>query len=81
MSGYGGPDDDSTNAQAFVDNYIDLARSLLPSGESFLCCRECDVLIPEKRRQALKGVQRCVECQTKWEGTNKPKIKTVTYML
>lgn len=80
MSGYGGPDDDAINAQAFVDNYIDLARSQLPTGESAKYCIECGEEIPEARRLALPGVKHCIECQT-IRDKNKIKIKTVTYML
>lgn len=80
MSGYGNADDDAVNAQAFVDNYIDLAISQLPSGESSLFCVCCGDRIPEKRRLALRGVKHCIPCQQQRESV-KVKIKTVTYML
>lgn len=80
MSGYGGVDDDQINAQAFVDNYIDLARSQLPIGESAKYCVECGEEIPEARRLALPGVKHCIPCQTERD-KQKIKIKTVTYML
>lgn len=32
--------------------------------ESARICTECDGPIPEARRQAVLGVQTCVECQT-----------------
>jgi phage/conjugal plasmid C-4 type zinc finger TraR family protein len=35
-----------------------------PSRPSATQCIECDVDIPEKRRQILPGVQLCVLCQT-----------------
>jgi phage/conjugal plasmid C-4 type zinc finger TraR family protein len=35
-----------------------------PSRPSATPCIECDIVIPEKRRQVLPGVQLCVECQT-----------------
>lgn len=80
MSGYGGPDDDAINAQAMVDNYIDLALSQLPMGESSELCVCCGSRIPERRRLALKGVKHCIPCQEDREKV-KVKIKTVTYML
>lgn len=82
MSGYGGPDDEATNAQAFIDNYVSLAISQLPTGESALFCVECSCVIPEKRRLVLQGVKRCVSCQQAIE-KKQPKVKivTITYML
>ncbi|MGI2146255.1 TraR/DksA C4-type zinc finger protein [Shewanella frigidimarina] len=35
-----------------------------PSRPSANKCIECDIAIPEKRRQLLPGVQLCVECKT-----------------
>lgn len=49
---------------ATVDSEVARARSRLPKGESALVCDDCDAKIPEKRRQALPGVRRCVTCQT-----------------
>ena len=80
MSGYGGPDDDAINAQAFVDNYIELAISQLPTGESAKYCVECGDEIPEARRLALPGVKHCIPCQQERD-KQKISIKTVTYML
>ena len=30
---------------------------------SLVYCEDCDALIPEKRRQLIPGVSRCVACQ------------------
>ena len=30
-------------------------------------CEDCDAPIPEKRRQLIPGVNRCVDCQQKYE--------------
>lgn len=38
--------------------------------ESNYECEDCDNKIPEQRR-ALKGVTRCVQCQTKFEAKQK----------
>ena len=39
------------------------ARALTPSGESAEECEECGEPIPQKRREAVPGVQTCVACQ------------------
>ena len=49
---------------ASVKDAVAHARQQLPSGESLQFCEECDVEIPELRRQALPGVRLCVSCQT-----------------
>ena len=48
---------------ATVEDAIKRARSQLPQGESLSRCEECDVPIPEARRQAVPGVRLCVPCQ------------------
>jgi phage/conjugal plasmid C-4 type zinc finger TraR family protein len=80
MSGYGGVDDDATNAQEIVNNYIALAISRLPTGESSQSCHECGYMIPLARRRALPGVKHCIPCQVERDKI-KIRIKTVTYML
>lgn len=42
------------------------ARKQLASQSAMECC-DCGENIPEARRLAILGVQRCVICQTKWE--------------
>lgn len=32
--------------------------------DSAIVCRECEEPIPEARRQAMPGVQTCIDCQT-----------------
>ena len=39
-------------------------RGRQPVGESERWCVECGEEIPEKRREALPGVKRCVACQS-----------------
>lgn len=43
-----------------------LARRLnsAPTGESHTHCADCEEPIPEKRRIAVPGCKRCVDCQT-----------------
>lgn len=48
---------------ASVDEAVKLARSRMAGGESLTECEDCDVKIPEARRQAVPGVRRCVACQ------------------
>ena len=47
-----------------VSDAVSAARARMPSGESERWCMECGEEIPEKRRIALAGVKRCVECQS-----------------
>ena len=46
-----------------VQDAVQLARSLIPSGEGTDRCVDCDENIPLKRREAIPGVRTCVECQ------------------
>ena len=48
---------------ASVEDAVKRARSQLPSGESLSHCQECDVEIPQARREAMPGVRLCVGCQ------------------
>lgn len=52
---------------ASVDEAVELARSQLTCGESATHCDECDAVIPEPRRQAMKGVRLCIACQSELE--------------
>ena len=46
-----------------IEDAVARARSQLPRGDSLSHCEECDVPIPEARRQAVPGVRLCVACQ------------------
>ncbi len=50
---------------ATLTEAIERVRAQQPSGESAVDCIDCGEPIPEARRQALQGVQRCVDCQEK----------------
>lgn len=39
-----------------------LSRRVQFAGESRMHCSDCDTRIPKARREALPGVQLCVEC-------------------
>ena len=47
-----------------ITDGVQSARGRLPHGESALECVDCGEEIPEKRRQALPGVNTCVACQS-----------------
>lgn len=40
-----------------------------PSREA---CAECDEPIPERRREAIPGVQLCIDCQSERDGVKRP---------
>jgi len=48
---------------ATIEDAVARARSQLPRGESLSHCEECNADIPQARRQAIKGVRLCVNCQ------------------
>ena len=48
---------------ATIEDAVKRARSQLPRGKSLRHCEECDVAIPEARREAVPGVRLCVSCQ------------------
>lgn len=52
---------------ASIDDAVRLAKSRLPSGESFDFCEECGNSIPEARRRAIPGVRLCITCQSALE--------------
>lgn len=48
---------------ASVESAVARARRQLPHGESLTHCEDCEEPIPQRRREALPGVRRCVACQ------------------
>ncbi|MDH3614915.1 MAG: DksA/TraR family C4-type zinc finger protein [Gammaproteobacteria bacterium] len=48
---------------ATIEDAVARTRAQLPRGESLKKCEECDVPIPDGRRQAIPGVRLCVACQ------------------
>ncbi|HEY3731355.1 MAG TPA: DksA/TraR family C4-type zinc finger protein [Steroidobacteraceae bacterium] len=48
---------------ATVKDGVSRARSRLPNGPGLQHCRQCGAQIPEARRQAIRGVQLCLDCQ------------------
>ena len=53
--------------EATVEDAVQLARSRLPEGESFIKCEECEIEIPAARRKAVPGVRLCIKCQEELE--------------
>ena len=49
---------------ATVEDAVQRARSALPRGKSLASCEECEVAIPDARREAVPGVRLCVTCQS-----------------
>ncbi|QJR80315.1 DksA/TraR family C4-type zinc finger protein [Alteromonas pelagimontana] len=52
---------------ASVEEGIQRVRSRMMKGESAKVCEECGDMIPQARREALPGVQYCVQCQAELE--------------
>lgn len=50
---------------ASVQDEIARSRSQLSTGASLTHCEECEVEIPQARREAVQGVRLCVNCQAK----------------
>lgn len=48
---------------ASTEDEVKRARERLPAGKSLTHCDECGEPIPQARREAVPGVQLCVECQ------------------
>jgi len=58
-------------AQQAEANHLRSALSRVPkpeNSESLTHCIECGREIPERRRQAIEGCTRCVECQELEDG-------------
>ena len=49
---------------ASIKDAIAQAKERMPKGSSLKQCEECNVDIPEARRQAVPGVRLCIDCQT-----------------
>lgn len=60
--------DEACEIQAMY-NRLALANIIRPCGESAEYCEDCDEPIPLARRQAIKGVRRCIDCQALYERT------------
>ena len=52
-------------------NEIRNAQAEQAMRESAYFCEDCDQLIPEARRAVIKGVTRCIKCQTIFERQHK----------
>ena len=61
--GWSGEDDAQKQIDDTVGDAVARARSRLPAGESLRHCEDCGQPIPRARREAIRGVRRCVPCQ------------------
>lgn len=69
-SGWGPSDDAYATIESTINDGIEWARlqkQLQEQRESEEFCVDCDEVIPLARRFHVKGCQRCVECQGKWD--------------
>lgn len=69
--------DDAVNEQIEISTAEAIARARLRAasgnaGESAEYCDECDEPIPQARREAIPGVQLCVECQSGRDKSRRP---------
>ena len=47
-----------------IEDAVQRARSQLAKGESLAECEACGAVIPQARREAVKGVRLCIQCQS-----------------
>lgn len=67
MNGWGPNDGVFETNKATIDDAVDWARlalELASKRESNEFCADCENPIPIERRNAVKGVEYCVKCQT-----------------
>ncbi len=62
-TGWAGDNAVQDQIDATIKDAIERARSRLPQGPGLVHCEQCDVEIPEARRNAIPGVRLCVACQ------------------
>lgn len=55
-----------------VEDGVQQARRQLPEGESRSRCAECGEPIPQARREAIPGVQLCIDCREQQERNGQP---------
>jgi phage/conjugal plasmid C-4 type zinc finger TraR family protein len=55
----------SDDFQAFALRQQQVARE--PANSTGLWCLDCEEVIPEKRRAAVPGCRRCIDCQQTFE--------------
>ncbi|MEL6190311.1 MAG: DksA/TraR family C4-type zinc finger protein [Myxococcota bacterium] len=56
---------------ASVEDAVERARAALSAGEGRTHCMDCEAPIPERRRQLVPGVLRCVACQQEEDAAQK----------
>lgn len=58
---------DQAQATEEIQREIALKKHRTFKAISATHCEDCDVVIPEKRRQLIQGVTRCIDCQSRQE--------------
>lgn len=58
-------------ADIFLNRALDQVRSGRPVGDSRMECIDCEEPIPERRRRAVPGCLRCVNCEAELERTHR----------
>lgn len=54
--------------ESTIKDAVDKARyEMNNAGESLTHCEWCDAKIPKARREAIKGVRFCIQCQEEYE--------------
>ncbi|AKE58310.1 DksA/TraR family C4-type zinc finger protein [Citrobacter farmeri] len=68
----GWANDDAVNEQinSTIEDAVARARGEIPRGDSLYECEECGDPIPEARRQAVRGVRLCLNCQQEKDSKN-----------
>lgn len=56
---------------ASVSDAVKRARDQLAGGASRTHCEDCEEPIPERRRELVPGVRRCVRCQAEYDAEQK----------
>jgi len=54
-------------ADLFLADALARQRSKTPRGDSRMTCIDCTQVIPDERKKAVPGCQRCISCQQKAE--------------
>lgn len=74
-SGWAADGAEHEQIEATINDAIAFAKRNLPYGKTLAdsreYCEECDAPIPLARRQAILGVQYCINCQSKLESEHK----------
>ncbi len=60
--------------EASINDELARMKAQVSSKESLTHCIECDEAISERRRKAVVGVVRCIQCQHAFDAKPKPSV-------